>query len=100
MKRRPGFTTIELSVFFAIIAVSIGLLLPAVQKAREAAARMSCQNNLRQVGLSVVNYESSMGHFPNSKRTTIPQRSWAPDLLPYLERADVVSDGGTGVRIV
>ena len=85
-----GFTLVELLVVIAIIGVLVGLLLPAIQAAREASRRTGCKNNLKQIGLGLLNYESSNKAFPPAARL-LPQEfnpsvSWRVLILPYLEQ--------------
>src|SRR5881227_2730559 len=118
-RHRPAFTLVELLVVIAIIGVLVALLLPAVQAAREAARRMKCQNNLKQIGLAVHNFENSYQSLPpgtvsspapgnpelvdflragaaGTSSADYTKQGCLSILLPYLEQANVLASAGGG----
>ncbi len=97
--RRRGFTLVELLVVIAIIGLLVGLLIPATQQAREAARRVQCQNNLKQIGLGLLNFESAHRIFPASGWTTVGPgnpagkfTSWRTAILPFLDQSNVKAE--------
>ena len=94
--RARAFTLVELLVVIAIIGILIGMLLPAVQMVRGAARRAACQNNIRQIGVAVLNYESAHSQFPAGQWWTAvdgdPNRldySWLSSILPHIEANNI-----------
>jgi len=88
-----GFTLVELIVVIAIVVILMSILLPAIQRVRENARRTTCMNNVRQVAIATLSYESSHGHFPagisGSDSTPYRSQSWLQQLLPYVEQVAV-----------
>ncbi|MFO1003414.1 MAG: DUF1559 domain-containing protein [Planctomycetaceae bacterium] len=98
IRRRPGFTLIELLVVIAIIAVLVALLLPAVQSAREAARKIQCRNNLKQIGLALQNYEGTHLRLPSARTGSPHLWSASAQILPFIEGSTIFAqiDFGKG----
>jgi prepilin-type N-terminal cleavage/methylation domain-containing protein len=93
---RTGFTLVELLVVIAIISILIGLLMPAVQSARESANRIKCANNLKQIGLAIHLYHDQANRLPPSRRTMKESPSWAWLILPQLEQENLYKQWPAG----
>ena len=94
-----GFTLVELLVVISIIGILVALLLPAVQAAREAARRMQCGNNLKQIGLALHNYHTAVRTFPYGAdfAGTYTGATWAASILPYLEQQNMIQADLDGI---
>jgi prepilin-type N-terminal cleavage/methylation domain-containing protein len=108
LRARRGFTLVELLVVIAIIGILVGLLLPAVQAAREAARRMSCGSNIRQVALALMNYESAYKRFPmavnygTGRGPTYAHaynHTWLGSILPQMEQGPLFNQVNYGLRV-
>jgi prepilin-type N-terminal cleavage/methylation domain-containing protein len=105
-RRRSGFTLIELLVVIGIIAILIGLVIPAVQKVRESANRAKCQNNLKQIGLAVHIFHDTNEKFPKGSRNdrddqllTAPRTTYMIELYPYLDQENTYRRWDPTVKI-
>jgi|SRR5262245_1944023 len=104
-RHRSGFTLMELLVVIGIIAILIGLVIPAVQKVREAANRAKCQNNMKQIGLAVHSHHDTWGKFPKGSRNDRPELLTAPrttymiELYPYLDQENTYRRWDPKVKI-
>ncbi len=104
IQRRPAFTLIELLVVIAIIGILIALLLAAVQNVRNAASRLACQNNIKQIALAMHNYHDTrqqlpIGHRSFANKEARPFTGWAYELLPYIEQGNIYNEAEPAFKV-